>query len=115
MSWNVVGSINAEPTPKDRRAEGAQRLVEAIYWQAIKDILNEWRYADKHGQERCSYDYKSAVAFLNSSEKGKRILRILNNLTEEQRANLINRGNLPIDTGVQWDTQNQYTKEERND
>ena len=81
--------------------KGAVRLIEAIYWQAIKDIVAEWRYADKHGEHKWSHDYQSAVAFLKSTGKGQRILRMLKSLTDEQRAKLISYG-LTIDTGIEY-------------
>ena len=46
-------------------------LIEAIYWQAIKDVVAEWRYAEKHNAHRYSRDYQTAIAFLKSSGKGK--------------------------------------------
>lgn len=82
--------------------KGAVRLIEAIYWQAIKDIVSEWRYADKHGEHKWSHDYRSAVTFLKSSGKGQRILRTLESLDDEQRARLINYG-LTIDTGIEYE------------
>ena len=90
---------NGVSTPEEYK--GAVRLIEAIYWQAIKDIAAEWRYADKHGEHKYSHDYQSAVAFLKSTGKGQRILRILKSLNEEQRAKLINFG-LTIDTGIEY-------------
>ena len=90
---------NGSGTPDEYK--GAVRLIEAIYWQAIKDIVSEWRFADKHGEHKWSHDYQSAVAFLKQSGKGQRILRMLKNLDDEQRARLINFG-LTIDTGIDY-------------
>ena len=59
-------------------------LLEAVYFQAIKDVLSGWKNKNKN------YDYRSAKAFLNGSEKGKRILAILDNLTDEQKETLLN-------------------------
>lgn len=71
--------------------DGCVRLVEAVYGQAIKDVITELKYARKHGGVGCSRDYISAVAFLKESDKGQRILKILNNLTDEQITGLLKR------------------------
>ena len=78
-------------------------LIEAIYWQAIKDVVAEWRYAEKHNAHRYSRDYQTAITFLKSSEKGQRILRLLQNCDEEQRAKLIKMG-MTILTGGDYET-----------
>lgn len=71
--------------------DGCVRLIEAVYEQSIKDVLAEMKYARIHGEHRCSPDYISAVAFLKQSGKGQRILKILNNLTDEQITDLLKR------------------------
>lgn len=71
--------------------DGCVRLVEAVYEQAIKDVFGEMKYAHIHGEHRCGPDYISAVAFLKQSDKGQRILKILNNLTDEQITDLLKR------------------------
>lgn len=81
---------------------GAVLLLEAIYWQAVKDVIAEWRFADKHNMNRWSEDYCSAIAFLRRNPKGQRLLKILESLDDEQREELIKKG-LTIDSGVQWD------------
>lgn len=83
------------------RFDGARMLLEAVYWQAIKDVIAEWRWAEKHGEHKYSNDYRSAVNFLNSSGKGQRIMRILKSLDDEQRAKLISMG-LTILNGNEW-------------
>lgn len=82
--------------------DNCKMLIEAIYWQAIKDVVAEWRYAEKHKTTKHSYNYKSAIAFLNSSGKGQRILRLLQNCNEEQRAKLIKSG-MTILTGGEYE------------
>jgi len=82
--------------------DNCKMLIEAIYWQAIKDVVAEWRYAEKHRTAKHSYNYKSAIAFLNSSGKGQRILRLLQNCNDEQRAKLIKSG-MTILTGGEYE------------
>lgn len=83
--------------------DGCVKLIEAVYWQCVKDIVAEWRYAEKHNEKSTSHNYQSAVAFLRQSGKGRRILFHLKNCTDEQRAKLIRTG-LTIDTGVDYDS-----------
>lgn len=93
----MSGTFGKTPTKKNDYSEyGCFRLVDAIFWSAIVDVVNGWRYYQNHPDEKLiqNRNYCSAVAFLRSNEKGKRIMRILDNLTDEQRANLIEKGGL---------------------
>lgn len=76
--------------------DGCIRLLDAIYTQAINNYINGMEYAKKHSHGNDKY--MSAVRFLKETDKGKRILKILENLTPEQAENL-KRGGINIRTG----------------
>lgn len=87
---------------------GAEQLCDAIYRVAVSDILTEWR-ARRDGKDTCfipdSKDKKEknkrkaweeilshscdAKCFLNKTSKGRRVLSILNGLTDEEKEKLM--------------------------
>ena len=68
---------------------GCIKLLDAVFEQAIKDYISGMKYAKLHGQRENNHNYNSAVMFLNETDKGKRILNILDNLTDEQIETLL--------------------------
>lgn len=75
---------------------GCAQLIEAVFWRAIVDVVTGWRrYHTELGYKlNQDVNYISAISFLRSTEKGKRIMHILDNLNEEQLSALLAKGGL---------------------
>jgi hypothetical protein len=88
--------LNTRETLNVINEDGCIRLIDAVFWSSIVDIVNGWRYFQNHPDEALVQNrrYCSAVAFLRGSNRGQRILSILNRLDDDQRAALIDKGGL---------------------
>lgn len=94
--------------PKDYFDEGCFALIDAIFWISIVDYVDGLRFNRSHEsrinelKEKKNYNYSQAVGFLNQTEKGRYILRILRNLTEEQLDKLLSPGGLSWSNTVSY-------------
>ena len=73
--------------------DGCKKLLEAVFWQAIKDYIFGLAYASKHAESKCDTDYITAVNFLQSFERGRRAKKIIDGLPDEKLTELLSKRN----------------------